>query len=174
MQLSTCRPVTATLPPSTAIQLPSPYYYQFSAWAACFSASLSHFTYYTTCYIQFATSFIKTWHSFPPATPDGSSPALSPNLPIDQPSPSVVSSAVPQSLLSSQGGEFFRSTVVGELQKIKHDINSVKSDLHAVERITHTLSNSAGTSPETNNSGISVLYIRLEETYDPPLGKLGL
>lgn len=63
---------------------------------------------------------------------------------------------------------------MGELQKIKHDINSVKSDLRVVERIAHTLSKSAGTSLETNDSGVSVLCIRLKETYDPPLGKLGL
>ena len=54
---------------------------------------------------------------------------------------------------------------------MNREIETLKSDLRAIEKTTSILSNSTG-SPR--DPGTSVLYVRLMNLYDPPLGKLGL
>ena len=69
---------------------------------------------------------------------------------------------------------FFRSGVLADIQRIKQDLISVKSDLRAVERKSCAFPSSEIISPEANISGVSTLYVKLKKMYGPPLGKLGL
>lgn len=53
-------------------------------------------------------------------------------------------------------------------------LRSFRSDLRAIEKTTSTLVASVSIPPIATDSGVSVLYLKLRESYDPPLGKSGL
>ena len=63
--------------------------------------------------------------------------------------------------------KYFRSCIRCDIQEMNRDISSVRSNL---KKATSTINyHNAIMDP-----GISVLYLKLKEKYDPPLGKLGL